>query len=571
MKSGMAFLWLAAAVLLGGLSLGSADPEIICYSTQPQAYFNDHAADIKRIYDGFFFGIGSWEKAKKRFVGIDGAAPESQAWLEATRANLSALRRAGVTENFLTCAFNEDAEWPSPKTLLSAQYTRAMAAEFGALGKVAKDLGFRGVCLDLEYPYRRYCVDHKIYTYENYTVGDLTAAAFEQGYQCTAAMLAAFADAAIIQLPGTFGGRPIVRMFQCGMLKAMADRDAPGGLHLGTEYTYCLHDAVTALATTRFEDPSIPTQTDAKSADYWRRRCTIAPGVWPTHAVETGGKDYPQQPWKDEIAELRQQMAILRAASKRYIWSFSGLPAWYIHSPELEKQYGLAKQDLKRPDIDLRDWHQLLADKPGLKYSPLKRLVKDIRRFDHGRLSGEALCDAFGTPARWWVLGMLGNPHTQPQFAAPEAMDQPIDPHLAYQGRDGAVRWFAWDNFDPRGIISCVGVFDYRNTDNASAHFVSFVHSPRERPAVLHTGWDDGVIIELGDRVLLDARDYPERGKGLLFLDKYQFEKHIPFTLPKGRSQLSVTAINLRGNWLFSLRITAENDLPFPDVSFRLK
>jgi hypothetical protein len=544
-------------------------PATLCYSAQPNPYFNDHAAEVKRIYDGFFFTVGSWVKTEQRFVGVNGAAPENQSWVEAARVNLRALRRAGVTENFLTVHFGSDAEWPSPKTLLSADYTQLMVAEFGALGKVTKELGFRGVCVDVEYPFPRYSVDHKIYTFDNYTVGDLTAAASRQGYQCTAAILDAFPDAPIILLPGSLRGRQIAEAFQIGMLKAMADHDAPGGLHLGAEYTYCLHDPATALATTRFEDPGIPNLTDAKSALYWRRRCTVAPGVWPTHAIETDGKDYPQQPWKAEIAELRQQMAVLRATSKRFIWSFSGLPSWYIHTPELEKQYGLTKQDLKRPDIDLRDWHQLLMDRPALKSSPLGPLVKAIGQFDHGRISGEQLCDAFGTPGRWWVLGLLSNPHNLPQFAASEALGQPISTHASYQGRDGAVRWFSWDNLDPRGVTSCIGLFDYRNTDNASALFVSFIHNPRERRAVLHTGWDDGILVRLGDRVLFDARDYPLRGKGLLFRDKYQFEKHIPFTLPRGRSQLSVTSLNASGNWLFSLRITDANEIPFPDVLFR--
>ena len=559
-------------VLLASRSaLAAPNPQTICYSAQPNPYFNDHAADVKKIYDGFFFVVGSWEKATQRYVGVNGEKPQEQAWLDNARKNIAALRQAGVTENFLGVYFAENGEWPSPKTLLSPEYTRLMAAEFGAIGKVAKELGFRGVCVDVEYPFPRYYLNHEICKYENYTVGDLIAAAFNQGYQCTVALLDAFPDMPIIQLPGYFRGRQIERAFQFGQLKAMADRNAPGGLHLGTEYTYCLHDPVTALATTRFEDPGIGGLVDAKSAEYWRRCCTIAPGVWPTHAVETGGKSYPQQPWKDEIAELRQQMAILRAMSKRYIWSFSGVPSWYVHTPELEKQYGLGKPDLKRADIDMRDWHQLLADKPALKSSPLAPLVKAVGRFDRGQLSGEALCEAFGTPGRWWVLGLLGNPHTQPQFAAGEALTEPINPHTPYQGRDGTVRWFAWDNLDPRGMISCVHIFDHRNTDNSSAHFVSFVHNPRERRAVLHTGWDDGIIIRLGDQILFDARDYPPRGKGLLHLDKYQFEKHIPFTLPKGRSQLSVTDLNSHGNWLFSLRITDAQDIPLPDVKFRLE
>ena len=306
-------------------------------------------------------------------------------------------------------------------------------------------------------------------------------------------------------------------------------------------------------------------------AAYWRERCSMAPGVWPTHAIETGGPDYPQQPWKQEIAELRHQMAVLRATSKRYIWSFSGVPSWYVYSPELEKQYGLPRPDLKRPDIDLRDWHQLLADKPALGSSPLRPLVKEIVRFDRWRISGERLCQAFGTPGRWWVLGPLGNPHIQPQFAAAEALRVPISPQTIYHGRDGVVRWFAWDNLDPRGLVSCVRCFDYRNTDQAAAHFASYVDNPSERRAVLHTGWDDGIIIRLGGQVLFDARDYPVRGKGMLYRDKYQFEKRVPFSLPKGRSPLFVTSLNSHGQWLFSLRITGEDDVPFPDLSFHLE
>lgn len=571
-KHSGALLVAVVVAWLGFLQPASAaEPRTLCYSIQPNGYLDDHAAEVAKIYDGFFFTIGSWEKTAQRFLGAGPAAAENQAWVDAARRNLAALGKAGVTENFVSVYFGGDAEWPSPQTLLAEDYTRKMAAEFGAVGKLAKELGFRGVCVDVEYPYPRYSVDHKIYTYDGYSVDDLMSAAFRQGRQCAAALLDAFPNAPIILLPGYMRGRPIERAYMLGMLKLMADRDAPGGYHLGTEYTYCLHDPVTALATTRFEDPGIANLTDAKTADYWRRRCSIAPGVWPSHMIETGGQDYPKQPWQEEIAELRQQMGILRAASKRYVWSFSGLPSWYVHTPELEKQYGLSKQDLKRSDIDLRDWHQLLMARPVLKDSPLVELVSRIREFDSERISGEELCDAFGTPGRWWVLGLVGNPKTQPQFTALEALRQPIDSHTPYQGRDGAVRWFAFDNLDPRGVTSCVGVFDYRGTDNSAAHFVSFVSSPVQRRAVLHIGWDDGILIKLGEQVVFDASDYPPRGKGMLYLDKHQFEKRVPFTLPQGKTRLTVTSANSHGGWVFALRITDEHDIPFSDVRFRLE
>jgi hypothetical protein len=564
---------------------------MLCYSVQPNAYLNDHAREIAGIYDGFFFPVGTWENADRRFVGEGQSPPEWKDWLDKTRVNLASLRAAGVTENFLTVCFTDNGEWPSPQTLLSRSYTDRMSAQFAAIGRTAKDLGFRGVCIDVEYPYPRYAVGHEIYKYENYTVADLTRAAHRQGRRCMAAILDAFPGAVIIVLPGEVRARPIVRSYQLGLLGEMAGRDAPGGFHLGSEFTYCMNDPVTTIATACFDEPAIERLADGKTADYWRRRCTIAPGVWPLHMVETGGKDYPIQPWAKEIAELREQMGVLRAVARRYIWSFTGNPSWYVYSPELEARYGLKRPDLKREDIDLRDWHRLLrcgkGDRSNLPERPegcraqigpvpcsapaLMRLVEEVRMYERREITPEDLCDVFGTPGRWQVLGIVGNPHKAPQFAATEAVDGPVNARAVFHGRDGAVRWFTFDNLDPRGITSCTYVFDYRNTDNGAAHFVTNVDCPGTRSGVLHVGWDDGIIIRLGGEVVFNRADYPARGKGMQYRDRYIFEEHVPITLKQGRQRLAVTSINSHGNWVFAIRLTDAAGVPFPDVRFRLE
>jgi len=384
------------------------------------------------------------------------------------------------------------------------------------------------------------------------------------------AVLDAFPEAVVWTLPGYLRSRPIERMYLLGLLEVMAERRAPGGFHLGTEFTYCLLDPVTIAAAPRFEDVAIHLLVDPATLTYWKSRCTIAPGVWPLHMVETGGEGYPVRSWKEEVAELRQQMAILRSISKRYVWSYTGTPVWYIHSPEIEEKYGLKKQDLKRDDIDLRDWHRILLDKPVLESAPLRGLVAQVERFDRGELTAEELCDAFGTPGRWWVLGMVGNPHTRPEYAALEALSRPIDPYKPYHGRDGVVRWFAFDNLDPRGITSCRYIFDWRNTDDAAAHFVTFIHSERRHQAYLNVGWDDGIVVRLNDDIVFEEADYPPEGHGLLFRDRYIFERRVPITVEKGRTRLSVTSLNSHGNWLFSVRITDEAGMPFDDIRFRL-
>lgn len=554
-------------LLAGSLPLLAQNPAMIGYSMFPNRYVDDHATDIKKIYDGFFYSVGTWENARARF---EGSAPRDQVWLDAARKNLAALRAAGATENFLTVAFGQDAAWPSPATLLSKEYTATMIAEFGALARVAKSLGFRGLCIDVEYPFPRYELDHTIYTYKGYIAADLIVAARNQGSGLMKAILKEFPEAVIWNLPGdAYRTRPIGRELSLGMLDAMAEADAPGGLHQGTEFTYSLNEAVTHLATARVEDVAINRIADRRTAAYWRKRCTMAPGVWPLHMVETEGKDYPIQPWKDEMRELTEQMGILRASAKRYIWSFTANPAWYLYTPELESKYRLKKQDLKRDDVDLKLWHDLLKSKSADIPAPLKPLLAAVKAFDRGEIPGDQLTQRFGTPARWWVLGYVSHVLKVPQFTAEEALADPsTDPHKMYTGRDQAVRWFQYDSLDPRGFVNPRYIFDYHKTDAAGAHFRTYVQSPTAREAVIHIGWDDIVTIRLNGAIIFDTRNSDRTVKGALYRDRYLFEKTFPIHLRQGSNRLEVSSYNSHGVWVFATRITAKDGVPFPDLRF---
>lgn len=538
---------------------------MIGYSMQPNGYVDDHAAEAAKIYDGFFFSAGSWEDARARF---EGAQPKDADWLAKTRGNIRALRRAGATENFLTVSFGDSAAWPSPETLLSNEYTAKMEAEYAALGRVARSAGFRGLCIDVEYPYPRYELGNPVYTYNGYTAADLIRAARRQGRTIVAAVLKEFPDAVIWTLPGEIRTRTIEREFQTGMIEAMAERDAPGGFHLGTEFTYSLNEPVTHLAVTRLEDLGMPLLLDARTLAYWKKRCTMAPGVWPLHMVETGGKDYPVRPWKDEVAELRLQLRTLRASAKRYVWSYSGNPAWYLYSPEIEARYGLKKQNLKNADVDLGLWQDVLRAREAGVPVKARPLLDAIHQYDSGALSAEQLCNRFGTPAKWWVLGYVTNVRQKPQFTGEEALAGAIDPQCVYQGRDSGVRWFEFDNLDPRGRVNPRYLFGYRNTDYAGAQFSTFVQSPTARKAVIHLGWDDIVTVRLNGKVIFDTRDSSQPVKGAIYRDRYLFEKALPVDLNAGSNRLDVSSYNFHGVWVFALRITGEDGYPYPDLRF---
>jgi len=566
------FKILAIPILLGlinNLHATAADTKMICYSIQPNDYISDHAKEISKIYDGFFFTIGSWEGGPLQVLGVKGQAAQDLKWKRLAKKNLQALNRAGVSENFLTVYFGQEEAWPSPATLLSDAFTQKMADHFAAIGRAAHDLGFRGICIDVEYPYPRYSINHPIYTYDHYTIQDLEAAARKQGRACIQGVLQQFPEAVIILLPGELRTRLIAHHFQYGLLEYMAENNAAGGFHLGTEFTYSLNDPVSSLITSRYEDAGISLWMSPQMQAYWKASCTIAPGVWPLHMVETGGSNYPVRPWKEEISELKEQMSILRSVSKRYIWSYSGAPVWYVHSAALGKKYGLTKQIFKQPDIDMAEWHQVLIDKKAPFPEKLKPLLEKIHRFDRGELSAEGLCDGFGVPAHWWVLGILANPHSKPEYAASYAPMLPINLQQRFQGRDQAVRWFNYAVMDPRGIINLARTFDWRNTDSSSAHLVTFIHSPKPQQAVLQIGWDDGVIVRCNDQIVFEKATYPKRGHGQFYRDRYIFEQQIPILLQKGSNKLAVTDINSHGIWQFNLRLTDSQGLPLEGISFK--
>ena len=377
----------------------AAPLKMLAYSAAPTPYFNDHAADVARIYDGFFFVVGSWDDGASKSLGLNG---EAAPWKDAVRENLKNLRAAGVTENLLGFCFTDSGAWPSPETLLSEAARARMTAQFGAIAREAKDLGFRGISVDIEYPYPRYALDNKIWTYDGYTAEDLLAAAKDQGHAATLAMLDAFPEAVIVTLPGSLRCRALGQAFLLGMLDAMAERDAPGGFHLGLERSYTLLDPVSQVAIPREGDLDLCAAVrDPKVLEYWRRRGSVAPGVWPLHMIETGGKDYPVRPWAEEMAELRQQMETLRGVAKRYIWSFSSHSIWHPHTPEIAEKYGLGKEPFPEAASVAAQWHDILADRQAVTTEPhLLKLIQDVKRFDRGPTVRAGTVRAFWRPGR---------------------------------------------------------------------------------------------------------------------------------------------------------------------------
>lgn len=556
---------LLVLMLIGSLSV-AANPKMIAYSAPPNAYFDDHAQEAAKLYDGFFFVAGSWDNGVRDNLGVPGEAQPASDWRTRVTSNVQHLRAAGATENLLGVYFDENGEWPSAATLLNPEYIAKMSRCFGALGQAAKEMQFRGVSIDLEYPYKRYRLDHPSYTYDSYSADDLMTAAAAQGRAAMIALLDAFPEVVIWTLPGELGGSEIGGAFFHSMLQVMAERDAPGGLHLGYERSYCLLDPASQVAIPRVGDCMAEIALAPKTLAYWKKRCSVAPGVWPLHQVETGGPNYPKRPWAEELKELRQQMSTLRATAKRYTWSYSGQPVWCLASAEIAAKYGIS-QTFEGADEAVRGWHQILQDRTAPTDPRLSKLTEIVAAYDRGEFDGKEFCARFGAPPDWKILGFLDNPNTRKAFTAPGAW-KTTDFLQPVQGRDGAVHWFTFQNREPLGNIRLRPAFGDRATDYCSVHLVCTVSAAKETPCYLWLNWDDGAVVRLNDQVVIDQSNYPERGHGLLFQDRFLFEAHVPIVIPAGTNRLSVTSYNAFGNWGLNLRIADENAFPVEGLRF---
>ena len=558
-----------AGSLLCVAGMTSAIPKMLAYSAQPTPYLDKNAQAVAKLYDGFFFTVGSWDSGVRTFLGLPGEAPTNPEWRKAVALNLENLRAVGATESLLGVCFDENGEWPSAETLLSADYTAKMVRHFGTIGRAAKELGFRGVSVDVEYCYKRYRLDHPVYTYANYTADDLIHAAAVQGRAIMQAMLDAYPDAVIWMLPGDLGGAPIVSAFTTAMVDVMAERDAPGGCHLGYERAYTLLDPASQAAIPRVGECMAEITLSPQSLQYWKKRCSVAPGVWPLHRVETERKDYPQQPWDKELNELREQMRILRATTKYYIWSFTCSPVWVVPTKENAEQYGF------KPSFDgaaevIQGWHSILADRGTPANPRVEKLIKFVADYDKGRMDGAKLCEQFGAPPDWKVLGYLDNPFVHRAFSAPDAWKAPFNFAASVQGRDSVVHWFEFKNREPLGFIRLRSAFQDRATDNCSVHLVCTIKAPKETPAYFWFDRDDGAVVRLNDTVVIDRATYPERGHGMHYADRYLFAEKVPVTIPKGESLLSITSYNAKGSWGINFRVADEEAYPIKGIRFGL-
>ena len=543
----------------------------LLYDTMPPRYAADNAARWADMGFGGFIRpdvMAGWETdvwledGRRRVTGDDNASLNM--WREVN----SALGKAGVTDNFMSIAFAKRLpDW------FDDEAWSVVVENFRQGARFAKKAGFAGVALDDEYIEEMWGLYWEPYLKRGYPRDRLAEQARLRGRQIQEAMLSEFPEMVNMRLPEGYSihGELSRQMF-IGALEVLSEADAPGGMHILTESTYLQTSPDLMVAHYCYGlDRILLHELPGDIAEYWKRRCSIAPGLAPLgylrpirdasgKRIGFGGRseifgDRPIEPGEDKSGNyppdtFQAVYSAARMTSRRYVWIYSSGPSWYQMSDQEYERYG-------------GHWTQKIALAPNFEeYLKVVRHPKIIATPEFAAIHRAALrresidvLRGLGFPPHWWMAGPYPNARGSghDQVFPPELG---FDPEAICEGPYGPVRWRRVDT-PPTGymdlsrlIAGGVEILGYAAT---------FIHTPRETRAVVRFGCDDTGKIWLNGSLIwatnTERRAMPD-------------EDLIPVRLPTGPTTMLVKVGNYRGGWGFYLRITDEDGGQIPFLTY---
>ena len=473
---------------------------------------------------------------------------EGNALFESCRRMNARCREVGITDNSIKVAFYrelpdwfDDAGWDT------------LCERFRQCAIFARDAGFAGVALDYEYIRHQYRLDWTGYDGSGRAERELRAQARARGYQMMCAMLDEFPGMKNWRLPEPFHGQgPLIAEFFIGEMQALAERDAPGGMHVGIEGYYKETNAAEMVRGTHFADCaalavlSDPSVAGSAVVDYWRRRGTIMPGLWPLgyyrelrdragnvtgYEGKSGLLDPSVGSYGDKSAnysarEFRRQLAAARAISRRYVWLYChGSVLWRMSREEYTRYRGVSSDTLPL-DPNIAEFERVLSERLDFNDDAFCRVTEAMRARRYGNAG-------WGTCEHWWVL----KPFPIARGASAVDMlrsDAPPDPADLARSR--------WESVDVPAsrYVNLAGWL--AQDDSAFAYAVAELESDEERDAYLLFGSNGLDRIWVNDRLVHEVA-----GERWPREDSDRVRVHIP----EGRSRIVIKSGAARVLWGF--------------------
>lgn len=568
-----------------GLTYGTVDdlplPKTLLYSVSPDELLADGQAWIDLGYGGFFLtGVaGEWSGDVWAADGAPWTVGASDETLRKVRKATAACGARGA-EVFLTSAFSHPFDW------FDDVAWQLIEERFRQMAIFARESGCKGLAIDIEYVHQQYHFNWEGYRFDKYSRADLVETIRRRMTGVAAAMYDAFPEMVLLTLPesmATLGSH-----VQNAWLEEAARRNAPGGFHLCTEYTYRRPNARFMLGHAWMINDLYSRTLSAQALGYWRTHGSIAGGIWTFGEDPDDFHGAPSSP-----AEFRQAFAASLMEGGRYNWIYShNARPWMIgrESTETARPEGLEQYTeivRKREVITNPEYVQIarsirkagdaeyekvlgLTIVPTLAgpreelevgLMPVKiygsSLQASLREplWDLGLrlLRGEDIDrgQALGTRTEWQLIGPFDN-KANAGFDTVYPPEQSIDLAAKYDTASGPVAWIPYKAPPKNASVDLASVF--QPIDDVCAYALCYLETATEQQVHLRVGANDGWKLWAGNALVMS---YPDNGRTILDREV------IPVTLKPGKTPILLKVCNLKKDWGFIFRVTTPDGKPW--------
>ncbi len=548
----------------------NSTPNTLLFSPITPEYLKDTTAEWKATgFDGFLLSgvMRNWADDIWATDGEGTTRGENDQTFKRIKLCNDECRKHRITENFIKVAFyshvplwTDDAAWEK------------FNENFRQAARFARMTGCRGIALDIEYVGEQYDLDWEGYDYEGYTKGELRTAAVKRGRGLVRAMLQSYPDMVFLTLPEgiNFYG-PLATDLFVGMVRGMAESDAPGGVHLLTERSYQMVNTLGLIHYVRSLGSKILDNLDETTARYWRKKCSIVLGGWPlgyyrdildengerlgySGRVEKFGNkivgSYADKSSNFPPEDFRNQYAGMLLAGKRYCWIYGHGATWWHFTESDVAKYGNVSNSTLPVDERLDDFKSVLRE----KWTSSGRM-KEISRMARKGRSDEFL-QMLNFVKRFRIIGPFGHKNFD-SFGTVFPPEEEIDFEADYAGSVARVHWQS-------ASVDATGYLDFLEhlspADWVCAYACCKVISPKAGPAQIRLGTNDTATVWLNGRKILSKNI--ERSAA-------PDSDILPVQLEKGENTVLIKVCNTEYNWGLYLRVTDGRGNPQKGLTFK--
>lgn len=565
-------------------------PRTILYSVSPTALAKDADSLRKRGFDAFFItGVASeWSTDVWGSDGEPWTVGHADKNWQLVRKATERCKQLGA-ETFLTMAFSHRFDWFDD---LAWQKIENNFFQFALFAKTA---GCTGVAIDIEYIGEQYSFGWEGYDYAGYSRCDLVAQVRKRGRQIARAVFEAFPEVRFLTFPEQ--GYNLGTWLHVEWIEEAARRKAPGGIHFCLEYTYRRPNIRYMFAHAWQNNRVLQSLMSEKGKSYWRKRCSIAEGLWPW-GEDPDDSGHAAAPTPEEF---RQAMAASLMAGSRYNWIYAHdayetmlgrdnkaypkqppvaeyLPVLRERQMVTDPVYVRLAQELRRlqlrdygPDLGLALVPSMIGPREELAieimprsiYGPSRNAALQDSIWEAGRRvvrdGAVNMAKLFPAQTDWMLMGPFAN-HDKKGFAAVYPPEQSNDLHVEADGLNGKVTWTEYHC--PPGSVMVNLAKQFSPSEEVCAYALCYAKTARPCTVQIRASGNDTWKLWVGGKLVHESAD-----EGRIILDR----EILPVTLPTGTTPILMKVCNNKRDWGFVLRITDFNGRPVSGLNTSLK